>query len=89
MNSFEHAFKRKNIGEYSTLKSMIHTPSQSPLQLGNEKLVAKQLVQLGSQGDFFVTTSDLEEGMLKEPPMPIMDLTLSDFKGKELEPIFE
>lgn len=46
-------------------------------------------MHLGSQGDVFITSFDLQEGMLEELPMPIMDLTVNYFKGKELYPIVE
>ena len=43
--------------------------------------------QLGSQGGFFITTLELEEGNPQEPPMSSLELTIANFRGRELDPI--
>ena len=32
-------------------------------------------------------TTDIEEGVSKEPPMPSFDLTISNYRGREIDPI--
>ena len=45
---------------------------------------------LVSQGGVFITTSELEEeGNPQEPPMPSLELTVIDYRGRELDPIIE
>lgn len=80
---------KKKTGEVSMLKYQIYTPSQSPLRLGNEQLIVEKMEQLGIQGNVFVTSLELEEGKLKEPPIPSMELIVANFKGKELDPMIE
>lgn len=45
--------------------------------------------QLGGERDIVITTTDIEEGVAKEPPMLTLALTLGDYRGKEIDPIVE
>ena len=42
---------------------------------------------MGGEGDIVVTTSDMERGVPKDLPMSSFDLTIADYKGKEIDPI--
>ena len=42
---------------------------------------------MGGEGDIVVTTADIERGVSEEPPMPSFDLTVADYRGKEIDPI--
>lgn len=45
--------------------------------------------QLGSQGGIFITTTELEEGNPEKPPTPSLELTVTDYRGRELDPFVE
>ena len=45
--------------------------------------------QLGSQGGVSIISIELEEGNPQEPPMPSLELTVADYKGRELDPMVE
>ena len=34
-----------------------------------------------------MTTTNIEGGVPEEPPMPSFDLTISNYRGKEIDPI--
>ena len=42
---------------------------------------------MGGEGDIVVTNADIERGVPKEPPRPSFDLTIVDYRGKEIDPI--
>ena len=42
---------------------------------------------MGGEGDIVVTSTDLERGVPQEPPIPSLDHIVSDYKGKEIDPI--
>ena len=44
---------------------------------------------MGSLGGVFITQEKLDEGNLPEPPLPSLDLTVADYRGKELDPVLE
>ena len=44
---------------------------------------------MGSQGGVFITQAKLDEGDPQEPLMPTLDLTVADYKGRELDPVIE
>ncbi len=44
---------------------------------------------MGSQGDIFITQEELDEGNAPELPLPSLDLTIVDYRGRELDPILE
>lgn len=66
-----------------------YMPSQSPLHVGQEQLTREKIEQLGSQGGVFITAIELEEGNPQEPPIPSLELTISDYRGKELDLVVE
>ena len=47
----------------------------------------EQLKQIGGEGDVVVTSIDLEIGEPQEPSRPSLDLIISDYQGKEIDPI--
>ena len=66
-----------------------YSPTQSPLQTGDEWFTREQMEQLGSQREIFITQDELEEGNLQEPPIPSLELIVVDCGGKELVPMIE
>ena len=44
---------------------------------------------MGGQDDIIITTSKVEEGAPKKPPIPLLALTIKYFRGKEIYPIVE
>ena len=42
---------------------------------------------MGGEGDVILTFIDMKRGVLQEPPMPSLDLTFSNYQGKEIDPI--
>ena len=64
-----------------------YSPSQSPIRIDDETSLREQLRQIGGEGDVIVTSIDLEVGEPQEPPAPSLDLTISDYQGKEIDPI--
>ena len=42
---------------------------------------------MGGEGDIIFITADIERGVPEEPPMPSFDLIISNYKGKEIDPI--
>ena len=65
-----------------------YSPSQTPLRI-EEQLTDEQIEKIGSQGGVFVTQAEIDEGNLQEPPVPSFELTVADFRGRELDPILE
>ena len=66
-----------------------YSPTQSPLQIGEEQITGEQVEQLGSQGGVFITQAKLNEGSLQEPPMSSLNLIETNYKGRELDPVME
>ena len=54
-----------------------------------EKLTREKIEYLWSQSGVFITTAELEERNPIEPPISSLELTVANFKGKELDPIIE
>ena len=44
---------------------------------------------MGDQRDIVIIALEVEEGAPEEPLMPLLSLTIEDFKGKEIDPIME
>ena len=59
------------------------------MRIEEEQLTDKKIEQIGSQGEVFVTQIEINEGNPQEPPMPSLEMTVADFKGKILDPILE
>ena len=57
------------------------------MRLDEEKIVRRELKQEGKQGNIVITPAELEENVPQEPPKPVLDLTVIDYKGKEIDPI--
>ena len=66
-----------------------YSPTQSPVQIGEDQLTGEQIEKIGSQGGVFITQVELDEGNPQEPPMPSLDLTVVDYRGRELDPVLE
>ena len=66
-----------------------NSPTQSPLWIGEEFFSKEQITQMGSQGGIFITQVELDEGNPQELPMSSLELTMEDFKGRELDPTME
>ena len=81
--------KRHKIMEEERSQVERFSPTQSPLRIGEEQLTGEQVEQIGSQGGVFITQAEIDEGTLQEPPPPSFDLTISDYRGKELDPVLE
>ena len=65
----------------------MYSPSQSPLRLDDEGIIKRELRQEGEQGHIIITPAELEENVPQEPPEPVLDLTVADYRGKEIDPI--
>ena len=65
----------------------VYSPFQSPLRLDDEKIIRRELTQEGEQGYIIITPAELEKNVPQEPPEPVLDLTVADYKGKEIDPI--
>ena len=65
----------------------MYSPSQSPLRLNDEQIVRTELRQGGIQGNIIITLAELEENAPQEPPELVLDLTVADYRGKEVDPI--
>ena len=44
---------------------------------------------MGSQGGVFVTQVEIDEGNPKDPPVPSFELTIADYRGRELDHVLE
>ncbi len=69
------------VAKYSPFKTCIHFDNEDPLR--------EKLKYIGAQDDILITTLEVEEGMPKEPPMPLLSLTVEDFKGKDIDLVIE
>ena len=76
------AAKRQRIEE----RPDVYSPSQSLLRLDDEKTIRKELRQEGEQGNIIITPAELEENVPQEPPEPVLDLTVVDYRGKKIDP---
>ena len=54
-----------------------------------EQLTEEKIEQIGSQWEVFITQAEINEGNPQEPPVPSFELTVADFRGRELVPILE
>ena len=81
------AKKRKKIERGESSRAKIYSPSQSPLRLDDEQNVRRELRHEGIQGNIFITPDELEENVPQEALEPILDLTIVDYRGKEIDPI--
>ena len=81
--------KRHKIMEEERSQVERYSPTQSPLRIGEEQLIGEHVEQIGSQGGVFITQAEIDEGTLQEPTPPSFDLTISDYRGKELDPVLE
>ncbi len=81
--------KRQKIEEKYVPQKKEYSPTQSPLHIGDKQLTKDKMEQLGSQGRVFIAISKLEVGYPQEPPMPSLELTVADYKGRELDPMVE
>ena len=79
--------KRQKIKSGESSKDKIFSPSQSPLRLDDEQNVRRELRQEAIQGNIFITPDELEENVPQEAPKPILDLTIMDYRGNEIDPI--
>ena len=57
------------------------------MRLDDEQIVRRELRQEGEQGNIIITPAELEENVPQEPPEPVLDLTVADYRGKEIDPI--
>ena len=79
--------KRQWIEKGEISKVEIYSPSQSPLRLDDEQIVKRELRQEEVQGNIIITPVELEENALQEPPKPVLDLIVANYRGKEIDPI--
>ena len=56
--------------------------------MNNSKLSKLSNLEVKDHG-IFITSTELEEGILKEPLVPNLELIVADFKGKELDLVIE
>ena len=57
------------------------------MRLDDEQIVRRELGQEGEQGNIIITPIEFEENVQKEPLELILDLTMADYRGKEIDPI--
>lgn len=81
--------KRQKIEEKYVSQIEEYSSTQFQLHVRDEKITKEKMEQLGSQGGVFIIVSELEEGNPQEPPMPSLELTVADYRGRELEPMVE
>ena len=55
--------------------------------LDDENIVKRELRKEGKQGHIIITPAELEENVPQEPLEPVLDLTVVDYRGKEIDPI--
>ena len=66
-----------------------YSPSQNPTRIEEEQLTNEKIEQIGSQGGVFVTQVEIDEGNHQEPLVPSFELTVVDFKGRELDQLVD
>ena len=81
--------KRRKIIREEEPHEESYSPSQTPMRIEEEQLTDEKIEQIGSQGGVFVTQAEIDEGNPQEPPVPSFELTVADFRGRELDPILE
>lgn len=81
--------KKKKLEQGSSYRVEEYSPSKSPIYIDNEYSLMEQLKQMGGEKEIFITTTDTEEGVPKEPPVPTLALTVGDYQGKEIDPMVE
>lgn len=59
------------------------------MRIEEEQLTREQSEQIGSQGGIFITQVELDEGNPQELLVPSLDLTVVDYRGRELDPVLE
>ena len=57
------------------------------MRLDDEQTIRRELRQEGEQGNIIITPAELEENVPQEPLEPVLDLTVADYRGKEIDPI--
>ena len=57
------------------------------MRLDDEQIVRRELRHEGEQGNIIITPAELEENVPQEPPELVLDLTVADYRGKEIDPI--
>ena len=77
------AAKRQRIEE----RPDVYSPSQFPLRLDDEQKIRRELTHEGEQGNIIITPTELEENVPQEPLEPVLDLTVANYNGKEIDPI--
>lgn len=77
--------KRQRVGKEVQTDEPLYSPSQSLIHIGDDQVVAKQLLQLGSIRESAYTYEETREGMPEEPPSAEMNLIEGELKGKELD----
>ena len=55
--------------------------------MDDEQIVRRELRQEGEKGKIIITPTKLEENVPQEPLELVLDLTMADYKGKEIDPI--
>ena len=55
--------------------------------MDDEQIVRRELRKEGVHGNIIITPTELEENAPQEPPEPILDLIVEDYRGKEIDPI--
>jgi hypothetical protein len=85
----EPSLKRRKVVREEELQEESYSPSQNPIRIEEEQLTDEQIEQIGSQGEVFITQAEIDEGNPQEPPVPSFELTVADFRGRELDPILE
>ena len=81
--------KRKKLEEGSSSKIEEYSHSKTLIHFDNEDSLREKLKQVGGQDDVLIITSKIEEDILGEPTMPLLALTIEDFKGKYIDLIVE
>ena len=81
--------KRRRIIREEESHDESYSPSQTPMRIEEEQLTNEKIEQIGSQGGIFVTQVEINEGSSQEPPVPSFELTVVDFRGRELDPVLE
>ena len=66
-----------------------YSPSQTPMRIEEEQLAEEKIEQIGSQGGVFVTQVEIDEENPQEPPMPSFELTIADYRGRDLDLVLE
>ena len=59
----------------------------TPLKIDDEASLREQLRQIGGEGEIVIIADDIEGGVPIEPPVPYFDLTITDYRGREIDPI--